>query len=91
MFSVAVDVFVNCCNEHVKSATLLVANDSVFYSECGETSIFNSPHTTLTFQCTPPRSGKYVLLEFLGQQWNTRPPASSVAVSGFGKLKYILY
>ncbi|KAJ7377715.1 hypothetical protein OS493_027277 [Desmophyllum pertusum] len=83
VFTVAVDLFVNCCGQHAESVTMLVTDDNGSYSECGDTRISYNP-TTLLFQCTPPRSGKYVILEFFSQQ--RHPPASSAAVSGFGEL-----
>ncbi len=76
------DLYVKCCDQLAESVTLLVADENSSYSECDDNRISYNP-TTLIFQCTPPRSGKYVILEFLSQTWN--PPTSSAAVSGFGK------
>lgn len=78
--SIAVDLFVNCCGEHADSVTLFITDDNSPYSECGDARISDNP-TTLLFQCTPPVSGKYVIVEFISQ---SHPPASSAAVSAFG-------
>ncbi|PFX28562.1 Sushi, von Willebrand factor type A, EGF and pentraxin domain-containing protein 1 [Stylophora pistillata] len=81
VFSAAVDIFVNCCDQHTKWTKMLVSDGNMFDTECEESVIFNSSPATLAFRCTPPRRGTHVLLEFLGQLWNLR--VSSVAVSGF--------
>ena len=77
------DLFASCCGQLAESVALLVANDDTSYSECDESRTPYDP-TTLIFQCTPPKRGKSVILDFFSQSWN--PSASSVAVSGFGEL-----
>lgn len=78
-----VDLFVNCCGQLAESVTLLVVDEDMSYSECKESRTSYDP-STLILQCTPPRRGKSIILEFFSQSLN--PSASSVAVSGFGKL-----
>lgn len=80
--TVTVDLFVKCCGQLAESVTLLVGDDNSSYSECADNRISFNP-TTLIFQCTPPWSGKYIILEFFSQTWNF--PASNAAVSGFGE------
>jgi len=80
VFTVVVDFFVNCCGQLAESVTLLVVDGDMSYSECEE-SRTSYDLSTLILQCTPPRRGKSVILEFLSQSWT--PSASSVAVSGF--------
>ena len=83
MFTVVVDLFVDCCGQLAVSVTLLVVDEDMSYSECEESRTSYDP-STLILQCTPPRRGKSIILEFsYSQLWT--PSASSVAVSGFGK------
>ncbi|PFX28581.1 hypothetical protein AWC38_SpisGene6710 [Stylophora pistillata] len=86
VFSTTIDMFISCCDQHIKSTKLLVSDGNMFYSKCEENAMVNLPPTTFVFRCTPPRSGTHVLLEFHGQQWN--PLSSRVTLSGFASYKY---
>jgi len=83
VFKVVVDLFVDCCGQLAESVTLLVVDEDMSYSECEESRTSYDP-SALILQCTPPRRGNSIILEFYSQIWT--PSASSVAVSGFGKL-----
>ena len=80
MYTVAVDLFVNCCGQQADSVTVFVTDNNTPYSGCGDMSISSNP-TTLVFQCTPPKTGKYIVVEFVS---HSSPPASNAAVSAFG-------
>ena len=80
MTKVTVDLFVDCCDESAESVTLFVTDDNSPYSECGDVS-FTYNSNTLIFKCTPPISGKYVILDFVS---HSNSAASSATVSSIG-------
>lgn len=87
MFTVTVDLFVNCCDQQTDSVTVFVTDNNAPYSDCGDMSISSNP-TTLVFQCTPPKTGKYIVVEFVSHY---SPPASNAAVSTFGtRIPYLV-
>ena len=80
VLSVTLDLMVSCCDQYADSIKLLVTDNNSSYSECSDIRFFNGP-TMLLFQCTPPRTGKYIIMELASR---SIVPASGITVSTFG-------
>ena len=86
MYTVAVDLFVNCCGQQADSVTVFVTDKNTPYSGCGDMSISSNP-TTLVFQCTPPKTGKYIVVEFVSHSsLRLATPRCPLSVRGYHAL-----